>query len=204
MQISPAESSVRDIYQHMVNLITPRPIAWVTTVSESGTTNLAPFSFFNGVGANPPTLMFCPVNRRDGSFKHSLANAMATGEFVVHVVSFDLAATMNNTSADFDEETSEIEVLGIETVDSVHVVPPRIKASPAAFECKVDRVIHLNEGPAAANIVIGEVVMMHIQDDVLGDDGMADPSKLDAIGRLGRSDYVRTTDRFSLERAKVN
>ncbi len=204
MQISPAESSTRDIYRHMVSLITPRPIAWVTTVSESGITNLAPFSFFNGVGANPPTLMFCPVNRRDGSFKHSLVNAMATGEFVVHVVSFDLAETMNDTSADFDEETSEIEALGIETVDSIYVAPPRIKAAPAAFECKVDRVIHLNEGPAAANIVIGQVVMMHIRDDILGDDGLADPAKLDAVGRLGRSDYARTTDRFSLERARVN
>ena len=204
MQIDPNESTIRDIYQHMVNLITPRPIAWVTTVSESGVANLAPFSFFNGVGANPPTLMFCPVNRRNGSHKHSLINAMATREFVVHVVSFDLAETMNKTSADFDEETSEIKAIGIETVDSVQVASPRIKAAPAAFECKVDRIIHLSEGPAAANIVIGQVVMMHIRDDILGDDGLADPAKLDAVGRLGRSDYARTTDRFSLERAKVD
>ena len=203
MQIDPNESTIRDIYQHMVNLITPRPIAWVTTVSESGITNLAPFSFFNGIGANPPALMFCPVNRRDGSFKHSLINAIATREFVVHVVSFDLAETMNKTSADYDAETSEIETLGLEIEDSIRVKPPRVKAAPAAFECTVDRIIHLNEGPAAANIVIGQVVMMHIRDDILGDDGFADPAKLDAVGRLGRSEYARTTDRFSLERAKV-
>ena len=201
MKINPADCSIRDIYKHMVCLITPRPIAWVSTISADGITNLAPFSFFNGVGANPPTVMFCPVNRRDGSFKDSLNNVLVTKEFVVNLVSFDLANIMNQTSFDYESELSEIDVLGIPTRDSDIVAPPRVADAPAAIECKLDRVIHLNEGPAGANIVIGEIAMLHIHDDVLGDDGLADAAKLDVVGRLGRSEYTRTTDRFSLDRA---
>ena len=115
MQFNPADMGIRDVYTLMVQLITPRPIAWVSTVSKSGVTNLAPYSFFNGVGANPPSVLFCPVNRRDGTRKHSLLNVLETGEFVVNLVSFDNAEIMNQTSADFEQEQSEIDALGIET-----------------------------------------------------------------------------------------
>ena len=115
MQFNPSEMQIREVYTLMVQLITPRPIAWVSSISNSGVTNLAPYSFFNGVGANPPSILFCPVNRRDGSKKDSLINVLETGEFVVNMVSFENASLMNETSADFAPEESEFDALNIET-----------------------------------------------------------------------------------------
>jgi len=186
MQFDPDEMSIRDIYQLLVHLVVPRPIAWVSSVSDAGVTNLAPFSFFNAVGANPPTLMFCPVNRRDGSFKDSLRNVIENGEFVVNVVSHDLGPAMKETAAEFDTEISEFEAVGIESVAASIVKPPRVADSLAQFECKVNRVIHLAEGPAGANIVIGDIVKVHVSDNVISEPGKIDAEKLDAIGRMGR------------------
>lgn len=198
MQFDPAEMSIRDIYQLLVQLVVPRPIAWVSTISDDGVTNLAPFSFFNAVGANPPTLMFCPVNRRDGSFKDSLSNVIDTGEFVVNVVSYDLGDAMVQTAAEFDQEISEFEVVGIESVAAEKVKPPRVADSLAQFECRSNRVIHLADGPAGANIVIGDIVQIHVSDTVIKEPGKIDPEKLDAIGRMGGASYTRTGERFEL------
>ena len=199
MQFVPSNMNVRDIYQLLVQLVVPRPIAWVSTVSDAGVTNLAPFSFFNAVGANPPTLMFCPVNKRDGSFKDSLANVIDNGEFVVNVVSYDLGDTMFQTAAEFDKEISEFEAVGIESVPSVCVQPPRVAKSLAQFECRRNRVIHLAEGKAGANIVIGDIVQIHVSDTVIEEPTKIDPEKLDAIGRMGGASYARTADRFELK-----
>ena len=202
MQFNPADMGIRDVYTLMVQLITPRPIAWVSTVSKSGVTNLAPYSFFNGVGANPPSVLFCPVNRRDGTRKHSLLNVLETGEFVVNLVSFDNAELMNQTSADYEQEQSEIDALGIETAPSTLVQPPRVQSASAQFECKLIKHIELADGPAGANVVIGEVVMLHVDDSVI-DENVIDVSKLDNVGRLGGKSYARTTDRFELDRPPV-
>ena len=199
MQIDPTESSVREIYTLMVQLITPRPIAWVSSVSEAGVTNLAPYSFFNGVGANPPTVVFCPANQRDGSPKDSLRNVLETNEFVVNVVSSDDAAVMNQSSANYDSEVSEFEVIGIETLESEKVTPPRIASSRAQFECRLLQHIELGTGPSGANVVIGEIVMLHVAESIISD-GIVDPAKLDNIGRLGGKAYSKTTDRFELDR----
>ena len=199
MQIDPTESSVREIYTLMVQLITPRPIAWVSSVSEAGVTNLAPYSFFNGVGANPPTVVFCPANQRDGSPKDSLRNVLETNEFVVNVVSSDDAALMNQSSANYDSEVSEFEAIGIETLESEKVTPPRIASSRAQFECRLLQHIELGTGPSGANVVIGEIVMLHVADSIISD-GIVDPAKLDNIGRLGGKAYSKTTDRFELDR----
>ena len=199
MQIDPTESSVREIYTLMVQLITPRPIAWVSSVSEAGVTNLAPYSFFNGVGANPPTVVFCPANQRDGSPKDSLRNVLETNEFVVNVVSSDDAAVMNQSSANYDSEVSEFEVIGIETLESEKVTPPRIASSRAQFECRLLQHIELGTGPSGANVVIGEIVLLHVADSIISD-GIVDPAKLDNIGRLGGKAYTKTTDRFELDR----
>ncbi len=190
---------IRDVYTLMVQLITPRPIAWVSSISKDGVNNLAPYSFFNGIGANPPSMLFCPVNRRDGSQKDSLLNVLDTKEFVVNVVSFADAEVMNNSSADFPTEVSEFEALGIETLASEKVTPLRVASSLAQFECRLLKHIELADGPAGANVVIGEIVMMHVADSIIND-GIIDPAKLDSIGRLGGKAYAKTTDRFELDR----
>jgi flavin reductase (DIM6/NTAB) family NADH-FMN oxidoreductase RutF len=202
MLFDPGKAEIRDTYRLMVQLITPRPIAWVSSVSKEGVTNLAPYSFFNGIGANPPSLLFCPVNRRDGSQKDSLLNVLDTKEFVVNVVSGDNAELMNRTSADYTSDVSEFEALGIETVDSKIVAPPRVASSLAQFECKLLQHIELASGPAGANVVIGEIVMIHIDDSIV-EDAIVDPAKLDNVGRLGGKAYTKTTDRFQLDRPPV-
>lgn len=202
MQFDPTNMSIRDIYSLMVQLITPRPIAWVSSISSDGVTNLAPYSFFNGVGANPPSVMFCPVNRRDGSQKDSLSNVLATKEFVVNVVSAADAEKMNQSSADYDSEVSEFEAIGIETLPSEKVRPPRVASSLAQFECRLLKHLELASGPAGANVVIGQIVMLHVDDSII-DNGVLDPAMLDNVGRLGGKAYTKTTDRFELDRPTV-
>lgn len=199
MKFDPTEMGIRDVYTLMVQLITPRPIAWVSSISEAGVTNLAPYSFFNGVGANPPSVLFCPVNRRDGSQKDSLINVLETSEFVVNVVSSNHAELMNQTSADFDSEISEFDHLDIATNDSIKVKPPRVAASLAQFECKLLQHIELAKGPGGANVVIGEIVMLHVDDSIIND-GTVLPADIDTVGRLGGKSYAKTTDRFELDR----
>ena len=202
MQFDPTELSVREVYSLMVQLITPRPIAWVSTVSKSGVTNLAPYSFFNGVGANPPTVVFCPANQRDGSQKDSLRNVLDTNEFVVNIVSSANAKSMNQTSANYDSDVSEFEANGIGTIASEKVMPPRVASSLAQFECRLLKHIEVGTGPAGANVVIGEIVMLHVDDSII-DTGVVDPAKLDNVGRLGGKAYTKTTDRFELDRPSV-
>ncbi len=190
----------RDAYAWMTSTITPRPIAWVSTIAPDGRTNLAPFSFFNGVTSNPPMLMFVPVNTRDGAKKDTVRNLEAVPEFVVNLVSFALGEQMNATAAMLPYGESEFEKFGIATAPSERVRPPRVAAAPVAFECVLERIVHLGEGPLAANVVFGKILVAHVADAVLGADGKPDPGKLDLIARLGGDGYVRTTDRFEMER----
>lgn len=190
----------RDAYAWMISTILPRPIAWVSTISPDGKTNLAPFSFFQGITANPPTLMFCPVNSRDGVKKDTVRNIEAVPEFVVNLVPFALAEQMNASSATLPYGESEFEAFGIAATPSERVRPPRVAAAPVAFECTLDRFVHLGEGPLAANVVFGRIVVAHVSEAVLGADGRPDSAKLDLIGRLGGEGYTRTRERFELER----
>ncbi|HVU36361.1 MAG TPA: flavin reductase family protein [Opitutaceae bacterium] len=190
----------RDAYGWMVATILPRPIAWVSTVSLEGRSNLAPFSFFQGITANPPTLMISPVNDRHGAKKDTVRNLEAVGEFVVQLVPQALAEAMNQTSASLPYGESEFERFGIEATPSSRVRPPRVRAAPVAFECVVDRIILIGDGPLAANVVFGRILVAHVADNVIGPDGRPDPAKLDLIGRLGGDGYVRTTDRFEMVR----
>jgi flavin reductase (DIM6/NTAB) family NADH-FMN oxidoreductase RutF len=200
MIIDPATTAPRDIYRHMISCITPRPIAWVSTISPRGIHNLAPFSFFNGIGANPPTVLFCPVNRRDGSKKDTLLNVEATGEFVINIVPFSLAVPMNESSDEIPYEVSEFETAKLTPAPSTKIKPPRVKESPIHLECVLHQVVNVGQGALGANIVIGRIVWMDISDAVLGPDQQIDPAKLDTIGRMGGSLYSRTTDRFDLPR----
>jgi flavin reductase (DIM6/NTAB) family NADH-FMN oxidoreductase RutF len=190
----------RDTYAWMISTIMPRPIAWVSTISVEGKTNLAPFSFFQGVTSNPPTLMFVPVNKRDGTKKDTVRNIEQLPEFVVNLVPFSLAEQMNATSALLPYGESEFEAFGIASTPSQRVRPPRVAAAPVAFECTLDRFVHIGEGPLAANVVFGRIRLAHVADDVLNADGEPDPAKLDLIGRMGGETFSRTTERFDLKR----
>ena len=190
----------RDAYGWMISTILPRPIAWVSTISAEGKTNLAPFSFFQGVCANPPTLMFVPVNTRDGAKKDTTRNLEAVPECVVNLVPFVLAEQMNACAALLPYGESEFEKFGIASAPSERVRPPRVAAAPVAFECTLDRIVRIGDGPLAANVVFGRILVAHVNDAVLAPDGTPDPARLDLIGRLGGESYTRTTERFALKR----
>jgi len=200
MEIDLRALPARDAYGWMSSLITPRPIAWVSTLDAAGRSNLAPFSFFNGVTANPPTLLFIPVNLRDGSKKDTVLNLEEIPECVVHIVPRALADQMNACAARLPRGESEFAAFGIEAAPSLVVRPPRVAAAPAAFECRVRQIVPVGDGPLAAHIVIADILHLHVRDDILGPDGEVDPAKLDAVGRLGGESYATTRDRFELER----
>lgn len=200
MQLDFSALDARTTYQWMISTILPRPIAWVSTISAEGKTNLAPYSFFQGVTANPPTLMFVPVNNRQGQKKDTVRNIEAVPEFVVNLVAHELAEQMNRTAALLPYGDSEFEKFGIVSAPSTKVRPPRVAQAPVAFECTLDRIVHIGEGPLAANVIFGRIHAAHICDAVLGADGRPDARKLDLIGRLGGEDYTTTRDIFTIER----
>ncbi len=200
MRIATAEHPPREIYQYLINAINPRPIAWVSTVSAEGVTNLAPFSFFNGITPNPPSLLFCPVNDRHGEKKDTVRNIEAVPEFTVNIVDFANANAMNATSESYPREVSEFEKCGLTAIASETIRAPRVKESPVSMECKLHQIVHIGEGPLAANLVIGLIQVIHINDAVLDSEGKIDPVKLDTIGRMGGSFYTRTRELFELNR----
>lgn len=200
MRIDSAEIGLRDLYQWMISTITPRPIAWVSSVSAAGLTNLAPFSFFQGVAANPPTLLFSVANNRHGEKKDTIRNIEEVPEFVVNVVSYDLREAMNRSSGELPHGESEFGVADVTPVPSEKVRPPRVAESSVSFECKLHQVVRVGDGPLAANVVFGTILLIHLDERVLDSSGKVDPEKLDTIGRMGASCYTRTRDRFVLER----
>ena len=200
MQIDPAAIAVQDFYQYLVGVVTPRPIAWVTTLSPSGVVNLAPFSFFNAFGANPPIVVFSPSLRRDGSKKDTLLNLEKLGQFVVHSAVASLAEKVNQTSTELPPEESEVSRFGLTTTPSLKVEPPRLVEAPVAMECVVKQIIPCGTGPIAANLVIGEVVLLHVDDAVLDGNGGVDPRKLKTVARLGGAYWCHTSDLFELKR----
>lgn len=200
MQIDVKSANVVDVYQALVGCVVPRPIAWVTTLGPGGVVNLAPFSFFNTFGANPPVVVFSPTRRRDGSKKDTLLNVEATGEFVLNTAIESLAQQVNLSSKEIPADESEVELTGLRTEPSVRVRPPRLADAPVNMECVVRQILPVGDGPISANLVIGEVVMFHISDAVLDSNGKIDPRKLKAIARLGGDYYCRSTDLFEMKR----
>ena len=200
MQIDPETESVSLVYSMMIRAITPRPIAWVSTVSPNGVTNLAPFSYFNGVCSRPAALMFSPVNKPDGSKKDTVRNIEANGQFVVNVVPFAVAGPMSKTAGDFDYEVGEFESIGLTEKPSARVKPPGVAESPIQFECELIQLVPVGEGPLAANVIIGRILLIDIVDSVLDEAGKIAPELLDTVGRLGGQSYCRTTERFDLTR----
>jgi len=200
MFIDVATSPVLEVYHLLVGSVTPRPIAWVTTLDAAGRVNLAPFSFFNAFGANPPVVVFSPTLRRDGTKKDTLLNLEAMGEFVLNAAVESLAEKINLSSKELPPGESEVELTGLHVLASTRVKPPRIAESPVHMEGKVRQIVPIGTGPIAANLVIGEIVAMHIDDRVLDAAGRLDPHKLRTIARLGGDWYCRTTDLFTMQR----
>jgi len=202
MELSPANLSQPDRYKLLIGAILPRPIAFVSTISPAGQHNIAPYSFFSGVGSDPMMLLFCPANKPDGTEKDSLLNACpeaegGTGAFIVNVVPAAIVQAMALAAEPLAYGESEFDLTGLSPAPASKVRPPRLAQSPISFECLTRQIIRTNPGkPSGGNIVIGEVVHVHIDDAVVNDRLHLDPAALDRVGRLGGLSYCYTRDRF--------
>ena len=200
MIITPSEHDPGDVYKLLIGSIVPRPIAFVSSVSADGIPNLAPFSFFTAVCANPPVICFCPMVRGStASKKDTLQNIEATKQFVVNIVSEDFAAQMNIASAEFPPGADEFRESGLTPIPSDLVTPARVEESRISMECRLLQVVEVSSRPRGGSIVIGEVLRFHV-DDELFNNYRIDPDKLRPIGRMGGPTYTRTTDRFEMPR----
>lgn len=204
--IDPSEKELREVHSLMLAGIGPRPIALVATVSNDGIRNLAPFSFFNAFGANPPTLAFSPARRgRDGSTKDTYHNLMDTGECTVQVVTYSIVEQVNIASTEVGPEVDEFVLSGLTPVDSDLVRAPRVKESPFQMECKLQQMIPLGEGPGSGNLAICEIVRFHVEESLFLEDGKLDINALDAVGRNGYNYYTRASGSalFTLDKPAV-
>lgn len=188
----PKDLKTSEVHAHMLGAIAPRPIAFVSTVDKHGHINLSPYSFFNAFGANPATLVFSPALRgRDGKTKHTLDNIHAVPEAVVNIVSHPMVHQMSLASTEYPKGVNEFLKAGFTMEDSVLVKPPRVRESPAQFECVVKQVIATGTEGGAGNLVVCEIVAIHLREDVLDPNGFIDPFLIDQVARLGGDWYTR-------------
>ncbi len=194
MILNPKEVSVREFHQFLTATVAPRPIALASTIDKQGRVNLSPFSFFNVFGANPPTAIFCPAKSgRTNTHKHSYENVKETMEAVINIVNYPMVQQISLASTTYDKGVNEFIKSGLTPIPSEMVKPPRVKESPVQLECKVKEVVELGDGPGAGNLIISEIVLMHINEDYLDENGKIDQHKIDLIGRLGTDYYVRAS-----------
>ncbi len=203
----PAALTPQDNYKLLAGTILPRPIAFVSTMSERGIRNLAPYSFFTVASANPPIVVFCPMVRPPNakqlsSVKDTLGNIAAMKEFVLNIVSEDFVGKMNQTAAEVEPEIDEWELSGLTPVASELVRPPRVGESRMQMECRLLRLVVASDRPLGGTLVLGEVLRFHVAEEIVSDKLIIDPDKLNAVGRMGGAAYIRTHDRFDLERPK--
>jgi flavin reductase (DIM6/NTAB) family NADH-FMN oxidoreductase RutF len=192
LNVIPSQLKVSEIHQYMLDSIAPRPIAFVSTIDKDGHVNLSPFSFFNAFGANPPILIFSPALRgRDGATKNTLDNIKDIKECVVNIVDYKMVQQMSLASTEYPKGVNEFVKAGLTEEKSDLVKPPRVKEAPVQMECIVKEVISTGEKGGAGQLVICEIVMMHINEDVIGDDGRIDPIKIDQVARMGGNWYSR-------------
>jgi flavin reductase (DIM6/NTAB) family NADH-FMN oxidoreductase RutF len=192
----------RTAYFWMASTIAPRPVGWVSSRAADGTVNLAPFSFFQMIAPQPPTLMICPQHNGDGSLKDTARNIRDTGEFVVNLVSYAMVAQMNATSFAFDAQISEFDAAGVASAVSTLVLPPRVASAPMSFECRLSSFQLYPAELPTCTIILGEVVAAHVDPAIVGADGIIDPAQLDLVSRMGADWYGRTnsTANFTLPR----
>jgi flavin reductase (DIM6/NTAB) family NADH-FMN oxidoreductase RutF len=192
MIINPGDVSVQKMFAYLLSAVAPRPIAFASTMDLQGRPNLSPFSFFNVFGANPPILVFSPSRRgRDNTLKNTLENVREVPEVVISVVTYNMVQQVNLASNEFPKGVNEFEKAGFLPIPSELVKPYRVKESPVNFECKVLQVIETGDGPSAGNLVICEVLRMHINDKFLKEDGSMDTEKMDLVARMGGDYYCR-------------
>tara|TARA_B100000945_G_scaffold3356_1_gene2839 strand:- start:86 stop:706 length:621 start_codon:yes stop_codon:yes gene_type:complete len=201
MIFDPTEKPFSEIHKLMIGSIVPRPIALVSTTSKDGNNNVAPFSYFNGVCSNPPTIMFAPARRGwDGHEKDTLVNIRNNQEFVINIVSESFAEKMVKCSTDFDLNIDEFQVSGLTPESSSKVSPPKVKESKINLECKLDQIVEVGDGKAGSGfVVLGTIVLFHIDDDIY-EDGHILLDKLEPLGRLAGNWYTRPTDNLKITR----
>jgi len=195
LSILPQEVSTGKLHGYLLSAVSPRPIAFASTLDGVGNVNLSPFSFFNVFSANPPILVFSPARRvRDNTTKHTLENILITKEVVINIVNYDMVQQMSLSSTEYPDGVNEFIKSGLTEVASDIVKPPRVQEAPVQFECKVNDVIALGNQGGAGNLVIAEVVKLHIKESVLDADGKIDANKIDAVARMGGNWYNRSRE----------
>lgn len=190
--INPKDLSVPKLQAYLQSAVAPRPIAFVSSADKAGNVNLSPFSFFNMFSMNPPMLVFSPSRRvRDNSEKHTLENIREVDEVVINIVNYNMVQQTSLASCDYPKGVNEFIKSGLTAAASQQVIPPRVAESPVAFECKVKQVISLGDGGGAGNLVLCEVLLMHIHENIIDANGFIDPYKIDAVARMGQNYYCR-------------
>ena len=205
MKFRPEELKTSLFHQYLLGAIAPRPICFASTIDENGQPNLSPFSFFNVFGSKPPILIFSPARRvRDNTIKHTLENAIATREVVINVVNYAIVQQMSLSSCEYPKGVNEFEKTGLTPLASELIKPFRVAESPVQFECKVLEVKETGQEGGAGNLIICEVLMMHINDQVLNEQQQIDPHKIDLVARMGGDYYCRASGDAVFEVAKPN
>ena len=195
LSIDPKEVSVGVLHGYLLGAVSPRPICFASTVDSEGNVNLSPYSFFNVFSANPPVLIFSPARRvRDNTTKHTLENVLETKEVVVNIVSYAMVQQMSLSSTEYAKGVNEFTKAGFTEIPSSFVKPPRVKEAPVQFECKVTEVIGLGSEGGAGNLVLCEVVKVHIDEAILDVEQKIDPFKIDTVARMGGNWYSRAKD----------
>ncbi|RZJ73921.1 flavin reductase family protein [Flavobacterium sp.] len=195
ISIVPGEMTTQKLHGYLQSSVGPRPIAFASTVDADGNPNLSPFSFFNLFSSNPPILIFSPSRRvRDNTVKHTLTNADATREVVINVVNFDIVQQASLSSTEYADGVNEFVKAGLTPIVSDLVKPFRVAESPVQFECKVNEIISLGNEGGAGNLIICEVLKMHISEEILDENGNIDQHKIDLVSRLGANWYSRSNE----------
>lgn len=203
LTIDPREIKTSQLHSYMLSAIAPRPIAFASTIDNSGRPNLSPYSFFNAFGSRPPVLVFSPARKViDNSIKHTLENVYENMEVVINVVNYAMVHQMSLSSTAYAKGVNEFEKAGFTALPSEKVKPFRVKESPVQFECKVLNVIETGTEGGAGNLIICEILLMHINEDVLGPDKKIDPDKIDLVARMGGDWYCRASGKALFEVAK--
>ena len=209
MEIRPEDLQAHERYRLLIGGIVPRPIAFISTISTAGEYNLAPYSFFTGVGSDPMTLLVCPATLPDGSDKDTLRNALpveegGVGQFVVNVAAETYASQVAATAEALPHGESEFDLTGLKPAPSARVRPPRLAESPVSFECETLQVIRTSAGtPGSGNILLGRVVSVHVEDALINERLHIDAEQLKAFGRMGGLQYCTTQDRFEMPRGRA-
>lgn len=196
------DNSNHSVYSYLVGGISPRPIAWVSTLSEEGVANIAPYSFFTVASCNPPVLSVTQVNPRDNANKDTLNNLLATKECVVNIVSHSLVEQMNQSCANYPRDVSEFDAANIQRTPSQLVSVPSAAASKVRYECKLREVITISDEPSGGQMMLLDVVGIFLDDTVLVN-GYIDPTRLDAVGKMGGDYFSTTKDKFAPKRPQL-